>query len=326
MKKLFYAKFEKGFSEVVKSVIRKKDKNTAIKKLFDDAVLFFAGEHFRCENLCFKESYQVIFSMQKDGLGAINAAMKALMEKKNLKISFPKNVSSFKLVFLKENEKVLIDANLKKAVEIMLKKATRRAISYCSTEAELVFLAKNDGTVLFMKKLPDSVLYQKIEARSEISPDVAYLLNALSEPEPNEVSLDPFAGGGVISYVRALSFKKANIIANDEDSENAKKIKTKLKFLTENKFSVMNYDFLSDKFPIKFIDKIVTMLPEFSADKPISQIHYDFFEKVYNAKVKILILLVGKGFATSKYTFDKYDVEKEIVTKNYKVLKLKIRG
>ena len=104
MKRLYYSKFEKGFGEVVKAIIKKQDKNAVIKKLFDDSVLFFADEHFKTDNLCFKSSYMVIDSIQKEGLGGINAAMKHLLEKKNLKISFPKNVSSFKLVFLKEND------------------------------------------------------------------------------------------------------------------------------------------------------------------------------------------------------------------------------
>lgn len=326
MKKLYYSKFEKGFSEVVKSIIKKQDKNVTIKKLFDDSVLYFADEKFKYDNLCFKSTYVVIDSIQKEGLGGINAEMKHLMEKKNLKIMFPKNVSSFKLVFLKENDKVLIDANLKQAVEIMLKKTTKKAISYMSTEAELAFLAKTDGTILFMKKVGNPVFYQKVENKIEIAPDVAYILNFLSEPAAGEVSLDPFAGYGIISYVRALAFKKSNVIANEYDSDSVVKIKTKIKFLAENKFSVMNYDFLSDKFPIKFIDKIVTCLPSYGYDnKPIAQVYHEFFEKVYDLDIKILSLLVDKGFAASKYIFDKYDIEKEIIAKNYKILKLKIK-
>ncbi len=326
MKKLIYAKFEKGFGEIVKAAVRKRDKNASIKKLFDDAVLFFADEHFDCKNFCFKESYQVLLSVQKEGLGALNFAMKTLLEKKNFKVSFGKNISSFKLVFIRENEKVLLDANLKNAVEIMLKKATKKAISYMSTEAELVFLAKADGTILFMKKFEASAEYKKVENKAEISPDLAYLLNFLSEPEPNEVSLDPFAGFGMISYVRALSFKKANVIANEFDKENISKIKSKIKFLKDNKFSVMNYDFLSEKFPIKFIDKIVTSMPSYGYDdKPISMLCTEFFEKAYENKVKILVLLADKGFATTKFCFDKFELEKEIVTRTFKVLKLRIK-
>ncbi len=327
MKKLIYANFEKSFAEVVKSIIKKQDKNAVIKKLFDNSVLFFADEHFKCENLCFKSSYLVIQITQKEGLGGLNAAMKQLLEKKGLRISFAKNVSTFKLVFLKENEKVLIDANLKKAVEIMLKRVTKKAISYLSTEAELTFLAKQDGTILFMKKLETPADYQKVESKCEILPDVAYMLNFLSEPVAGEVSLDPYAGGGMISYVRALSFKKSNVIANDSDKENVTKAKSKVKFLKDNKFSVMNYDFLDDKFPIRFIDKIVTCLPSFTLDnKPISLVYHEFFEKVFALKVKIVVLMVDKGFSASKYIYEKYDIDKEILTKNYKVLKLKIRG
>jgi len=89
----------------------------------------------------------------------------------------------------------------------------------------------------------------------------------------------------------------------------------------------MNYDFLDEKFPIKFIDKIVTCLPLYSFDeKPVSQLYYEFFDKAHSNNVKILSLLVDKGFATTKFALDKYDIEKEIVTKYYKVLKLKIRS
>lgn len=327
MKKLYYATFENGFAEVVKSIIKKQDKNSQIKKLYDDAVLFFADEHFKTDNLCFKSAYIVISSIQKEGLGGLNAAMKHLLEMKNLKINFAKNVSCFKLVFHRENDKVLLDSNLKNAVEIMLKRVTKKSISYLSTEAELAFLAKTDGQILFMKKKNISIEYQKVENRSEIAPDLGFILNFMSEPVAGEVSLDPFAGGGMISYVRTLSFKKSNVIANDEDKENITKIKTKLKFLKENKFSVMNYDFLDEKFPIKFIDKIVTVLPSYTNSKmPISMIYHNFFDKLYNLKVKTIIILTDKGFAATKYTLDKFDIEKEIITKTYKVLKLKIRG
>ena len=327
MRKLFYAKFEPNFGEVIKSIIKKQDKNAVIKKLFDDAVLFFADEKFKVDNLCFKSAYVVIDSIQKDGLGALNAQMKHLLEKKNLKISFAKNVSSFKLVFLKENEKVLIDANLRKAVEIMLKKATKKAISYASLEAELVFFAKQDGTNLFMKKISNSTDYQKVESKSEIAPDLAYILNYLSEPVASEVSLDPFADRGMISYVRALSFKKSNVIANESDKESVVKIKAKLKLLKDNRFSVLNYDFLDQKFPIKFIDKIVTKLPSYSfGGMSITELYYAFFEKVFNLKIKTMVLMVDKGFATTKFIMNYYDVEKEVSTKYYKVLKLKIRN
>ena len=81
MKKLYYATFEKNFDEVVKSIIKKQDKNATVKRLYPDAVLFFADERFSFENTCFKQAYLVIDNLQKEGVGALNAEMKHLLEK-----------------------------------------------------------------------------------------------------------------------------------------------------------------------------------------------------------------------------------------------------
>ena len=98
MKKLYYATFEKGLDETVKQIIKKQDKNAFIKKLYDDAVLFFANEHFRLAGSCFKTAYTVIDSTQKDGVGALNLAMKHLLEKKDWHINFSKDVKKLKLL------------------------------------------------------------------------------------------------------------------------------------------------------------------------------------------------------------------------------------
>ncbi len=328
MKKLYYATFEKNFDEVVKTIIKKQDKNALIKKLYADSVLFFADEKFSFENSCFKAAYLVIDNMQKLGAGALNAEMKHLLEKKYLKIFFPREVSNFKLTFSKENSNVVIDANLKNAVEIMLKKATKKTISYLSTQAELVFLAKADGTNLFMKKLSKSSELAKLENRYEIAPDVAYMINFLSEPAGAEVVLDPYAQKGILSYVRAYCFKKANIIANDADKENVAALKKRAKTLKDKSFSVLNYDFLSDSFPIKFIDKVVTDITDLQYQKSFraNEFFTEFFEKLYTLKIKVAVIVTSKSHDITRFITGKFDVEREVIATKYNVYKLKIRG
>ena len=102
MNKLYYAKFESGLGETVKLIIKKHDKNARIKALFDDAVLFFADEHFKFQNLCFSEAFVVIHNSHKTGVGAANFEIKQLLEKKDLKISLPKTANDFKLSVLSE--------------------------------------------------------------------------------------------------------------------------------------------------------------------------------------------------------------------------------
>ncbi len=327
MRKLYYSTFEKGWDEIIKLAIRKQDKNAVIKKLYADAVLFFADEHFKFENTCFKSGYLVIDNLQKDGVGGLNAEMKHLLEKKGLKILFPKEVKSFKLVYQKENEKVLIDANLKKAVEITLKRVTKKSISYVSTEAELVFLAKADGTNLFMKKLADQSK-QKFASKYEMNLDEAYLVNFLSEPAQSEVVLDPYADTGVVSYARALCFKKANVIANDESEERAEELRRISRSLKDKRFSVLNYDFMSENFPIKFIDKIVSNLTSLAYDRTFraSEFYAELFERMYNLKVKVAVLVVSKSHDLSRFAEGKFDIERLVLAQKYNVYKLKIRG
>ena len=299
-----------------------------MKKLFSDSVLFFADEHFKFENYCFKTAYLVLDNLQKEGVGGLNAEMKHLLEKKNLKISFDKNVSSFKLVFSKENEKVLIDSNLKKAVEITLRKATKKSISYVSTEAELVFLAKSDGTNLFMKKLFDVSKKSHDLFRFNFGLDEAFLINFLSEPSQTEVVLDPYAEDGMLSYARALCFKKANVIANDSDKDKVSDIKKLAKTLKEKTFSVLCYDFLSDAFPIKFIDKVVTNLVPLTYDRMFrpNEFYVEFFDKLFKLKVKTVVVSVSRSHDISRFVEDKFEIERQVFAAKQNVYKLKIRG
>ena len=327
MKKLYYATFEKGYDEIVKQVIKKLDKNSQIKKLFSDAVLFFADEHFKFENTCFKTAGLVIDNLQKEGVGGLNAEMKHLLEKKGLKIVFPREVKSFKLSFLKENEKVVVDANLKKAVEIMLRKATKKSISFVSNEAELVFLSKADGTNLFMKKVYDSQKASKFAEVSTMTQEEAYFVNFLSEPCASEVVLDPFAGDGKLAFSRANCFKKANVIANDKDKDNVESIKKLARKLKEKSLSVLSHDFLSETFPIKFIDKVVTDLTDLTYDRSFrpTEFYTEFFDKLFELKVKIVVVVASKSHDLSRFVQGKFDIEREVVLKSHNVYKLKIK-
>lgn len=327
MKKLYYATFEKGFDEIVKQVIKKLDKNSQIKTLYSDAVLFYADEHFKFENTCFMSAYLVIDNTKKEGVGAINFEMKHLLEKKGLKIVFPKGTETFKLSIFKEKDNVIVDQKLKLAVEIMLKKATRLTISYLSTQAELCLLAKADGTTLFMKKLGRPCEFSKIENANCLRPQVTYLVNFMSEPNAGEVVLDPFASGSLVAYTRALCFKKANVIAASTDEDSAKELKRQAKSLKEKSLSVLNYDFLDDKFPIKFIDKIVTELPTNSyGGFKLSEIYQKFFDKAFNLGVKTVVVVAPKSHDIIKFIVKKYDIEKQVNMHRSFVYKLKIRG
>ena len=328
MRKLYYATFENGFNEIVKQIIKKIDRNSMIKTLYDDAVLFYADEHFAFTNTCFKNFYLVLDDIKKEGVGAINAEMKHLLEKKNFKIAFPKEVSTFKFVIQKEKDNVLVDSKLKNAVEIMLKRVTKMSISYLAGQAELCLLSKADGTTMLMKKLNKPCEFSKIELPNMLSPHIAYVVNFLSEPSVGEVVLDPFASSSLIAYTRSLCFKKANVIAAATDEMAVSELKKQAKSLKDKSFSVLKYEFLEDNFPIKFIDKIVTELPTISFDTmmKLADVYSAFFQKAHELGVKIISVVVPKSHDIVRFIQGKYDIDKQINMKKSFVYKLKIKG
>lgn len=318
MKKLYYATFEKGYEEIVKQYLKKLDRANQVKKMYEGAVLFFA-ENTKMENTdCFHSLFTVIHNSEKQGVGGINQEMKLILEKKDLKISLPKEIRAIRLVYKKENEKVLVDNALKKAFEVKLAKTSKKQISYFNGEVDFVILAKEDGTILFMRKE-----YEMVEkTRFSLSASESFFINFLSEPVASEVVLDAFAGAGELVYSRCKNFKKANVIANAETKEDAEALKKLARKLKDNKFSVLSYNFLEDNFPIKFIDKIVTYLPTNFANN--GAVYHEFFEKTKSLNVKTMVVVCSKSYDASKYFAGKYEILAEVVTRNYFVYKIKL--
>ena len=323
MKRLYYATFEQGFGEVVKKIIKKNDKNSKIKTLYEDAVLFFADEHFKFKDSCFFEAFIVIHNLHKTGVGAINITIKSLLEKRDLKIALPKENGTVKLSIKKENENVIIDNKLKNAFEVMIKRVTKRGISYFAKD-ELVLLSKKDGENLFMKRVDTVDKFAGLANKYDMKPETAYLLVAMSEPRANEVVLDANASSGVVSFVRANSFSKANIIASSKDEDIKEKLKRLAKKIKPNTFSVLGYDFLEDNFPIKFIDKIVTDVTDLGF-KGIDILR-DFFDKAFELNVKTMVLAMPKNYDVRRFIANRYSIEIEIPASKFVAVKLVMKG
>lgn len=319
MKKLYYATFEKGLDLIVEKYIRKRDRSARIRKLYVDSVLFFADEHFSFVNNMFINSYLVLDNTVKVGAGSMNMEMKHLLEKKNFKITLPNNVKKIKLTYIYANEKIKLDSKLKVAFETMISKLSKRPLGYYDTDVEFALISKDDGECMFVKNITvKSELSKMAIDQNGISPWLAYAMNFLSSPAEKEVSLDPFATSGMISYVRSLCFKKANVIANDEMPKNIVEIKRKAKLLKDKTFSVLNYDFLSNKFPIRYIDKIVTVLPDSKTKQAL------FFEKVKTLGVKVIVCLLPKYNSLYSMINGNYNVVEEYDILMGKLVKLEL--
>jgi hypothetical protein len=240
-----------------------------------------------------------------------------------LKIALPKDAGTVKLTIKKENENTVIDAKLKNAFEVMVKRVTKRGISFFAKD-ELVLLSKKDGENMFMKRLDVTDKFVGLANKYDIKPETAYLLAVMSEPQANEVVLDANASNGIIPFVRANSFSKANVIACSKNEDTKETLKRLAKKLKPNTFSVLSYDFLDENFPIKFIDKIVTDLTELGF-RGIEELR-DFFDKAFELNIKTMVLAMPKNYDVRRFLLNRYEVESEIVSSKFVAVKLKLKG
>jgi tRNA G10 N-methylase Trm11 len=94
-----------------------------------------------------------------------------------------------------------------------------------------------------MKRLTRHTAYEKILNKGELHPEIAFLMNWLSEPDKNDIVLDPFCGSGSIPLKRILHFPTKQVFAFDCDKNMIgivkKKIENKLLLYGIRKITVI---------------------------------------------------------------------------------------
>lgn len=93
-------------------------------------------------------------------------------------------------------------------------------LKYSSTkpELEITFVKRSEGVSVVGLQYIDHKKYEP--APGELRPEIAYLMNYLSQPKRNDVFLDPFAGHGSLPIARSLFFHTKKLIVSDKTIKN----------------------------------------------------------------------------------------------------------
>ena len=125
----------------------------------------------------------------------------------------------------------------------------------------MLFVARKDGHGFFGLRLTRHRDYKKTLHAGELRPELANLLCFLSEPKPDDVFLDPFAGYGAIPIERATAYPCRRIYAGDNDPDLMQVIKLKANRFGK-RFVVGQWDATNlSEFKDASVDKIVTDPP-----------------------------------------------------------------
>jgi len=205
---------------------------------------------------------------------------------------------TFRVIASVANQLVAVDNKIMEALEGRVAEKTRMRPHRSKPDHEFWLLQRTEGHGFFALRLSHHQSYDKSLEKGELRPELANILCRLSDPAPNELFLDPFAGSGAIAIQRAKYFPAGLVIASDNDELKVQALKQRVKALDLRKRIVVRRDdaLKLERYEDGSIHKIVTDPPWghfVGLDLPIEEFHRAMlaeFARVLRPGGKLVIL------------------------------------
>ena len=263
---IYYSTFITGFQEVVKDALKKKLKDVQIDLVLDGLIMYKSNETLRriLTLRFFNNTFWLLQFFDGKEIFSVRDLIEIFLQKGNLIGQFPSKIikdrRSFRVIVSEENRLVSTDKKMLENLENFLGKTFKLKINRAKPDIEIWFLKRREGFCFVGIRLTKTPNYKKILRKGELRPELAHILCLLSEPKPQDVFLDPFAGSGAIPLERTV-LPYRQIIANDKDPKVYKYLKERVDKL-KRRITVTNYDAINlQVMGNDTIDKIVTDPP-----------------------------------------------------------------
>jgi len=235
---------------------------------------------------------------------------------------------SFRIIVSKENQLISANKGLLKSIEGKISKNKNLRLNRLKPDIEFWLLIRSEGEAFFCMRLTKKPNQEKYLEKGELRPELASILCLISEPQDDDIFMDPFCGHGSIPIQRLFipNCKHQEIIASDNNPELVGKLKGKIKQLkkknTVKNFTIKNFDALNlSSLPDNLVNKIVTDPPWglyaskiVNIDKFQNNMMCEFYRII--AKNGILVILAKKEIfdKTLQSNKDKFKLIKEYTT------------
>jgi tRNA G10 N-methylase Trm11 len=232
-----------------------------------------------------------------------------------------KGKKSFRIICSKENEMIPIEKKYLYSIENKIVKQYNLYLNIYKPEHEFWFLQRREGIGFFMLRLTKNK--NKNIFKGQLRSELAYILCYLSEPNKEDIFLDPFAGYNSIPQERNKFQYYKNIIANEKDR---KKIKFLEKIFRNQNINgkIMQEDALNmNSISAGSISKIVTD-PPWGLYQQLNTSITKFYDSMINEFYRILknngicVVLTARKEEFEK-VLEKYKTRFEII-KKYDIL------
>ncbi|MDD4289823.1 MAG: methyltransferase domain-containing protein [Patescibacteria group bacterium] len=280
MKRTYISTFITGFQSVIADNLPRVVNIFSIDLLLDGLIMYQSNEEIKSiKRINFINNSFIVLKFFKD-IGSLNtdSIIKNIILDKSIDYNIPElknNRSSFRIIVSSENQLISVNKKLLNDLEIKITKNTKLRINKLKPDLEFWISIRSEGCAFFGLRFTKNPNQEKYLAKGELRPELASILCLLSEPNSDDIFLDPFCGYGSIPIQRIYISKYKTILSYDINNELINNLKSKIKNIQKSKniknFFVHNTDALNMKFlSDNYIDKIVT-------DPP-----WGFFEKIDN--------------------------------------------
>lgn len=301
----YFSTFITGTQEVIEATLKKRKGRFKIKLLLDGLVVYESDfpereiRNFRFFNNTFLllRFFESLEPSQKSLEKMITTVTHDNKVHKELINNLPPKRKFFKVVTSLENQLTSVNHDLLKKFESKILHDTDLRLSIKNPNLEFWFLLRREGNGFFGIRLTYLYGTERQRAKGELRPEIAYIMCVLSEPNPKDVALDPFAGHGAIPLERSISFPFKNIIAVERDKSLFDQLKLKIKRKGVN---VIHGDALNlNQIKDNSLDKIITD-PPWGIFKEVGISLVDFYSDMLKEFSRVLknngiaVVLIGR--------------------------------
>jgi tRNA (guanine6-N2)-methyltransferase len=212
----YLSTFISGVSSIVEEELAKLFPDVEILHILDGLVVYKTKEgKEKVEKIGFFNNNFILVSFIPK-FANLNDLTQRFMKNPQLTegIKIPSVFRTARVRFYEENQPISIPTKKEEELEEFIKSTWDLQVDRTNPDTEIWFSIRREGQGfigILLKK--ENLKQEKGELRSELS----YLLCLLSDPQENDIFLDPFAGYGAIPRERT-KFPSKKVIASDKDS------------------------------------------------------------------------------------------------------------
>lgn len=329
---IYVSTFISGLQEPIKEFVLKQISDVKILDIYDGLIVYCTNTGIQriTELKYFNNSFLLLKRYDNLKSDSIEFMIKDAIKMKDLEKRVSNIVTSsrkqFRIITSRENKLTPVNNEVLKLMELKIAQIYGFIVNRAKSDYEFWFLYRREKVGFFLMRLTKHTSYEKVLQKGELRPELCHILCLLSEPNNNDIFLDPFCGCGAIPFERALMSPYNMIFLSDKSEDKVKYCKSKIKQFDSKRrkhIIIKQLDSLKmNTFEEGFIRKIVTD-PPWGFYEDIGTDIYDFYYlmlKELNRLMKqngIIIILTAKkdelenalkGFHNNLKIFNKYNI------------------